>query len=45
MVVLIAPATSTTQNSTKKNNFFCVNVNKNDKEKLFMGLKNQNWHH
>ena len=33
---LIAPATSTTQNFTKKieKNFFCINVYKNAKEKL-----------
>ena len=38
---LIAPATSTTQNFTKKIKFFfCINVykNKNAKEKLSLGI-------
>ena len=37
---LIAPATSTTQNFTKKieKNFFCINDNKNAKEKLSLGF-------
>ena len=37
---LFAPATSTTQNFTKKiQNFFCINVNKNAKEKLSSGFE------
>ena len=37
---LIVPATSTTQNFTKKikKNLFCINVNKNVKEKLSLGF-------
>ena len=36
---MIAPATSTTQNFTKKiDNFFCINVKKNAKEKLSSGF-------
>ena len=36
---LFAPATSTTQNFTKKIQFFfCINVNKNAKEKLSIGF-------
>ena len=30
--------TSTTQNFTKRNDFFCINVNKNSKEKLSLGF-------
>ena len=38
---LIAPATSTTQNFTKKieKKFFCINVSKNTKEKLSSGFR------